>query len=97
MEKTVRATLLAYVLPSCFSQLDIMNVIYVKEVDRYPDSEKCPWCSVIVPARNEEKNIRTCVDSIPGQDYPLYEIIVVNDLSDNNTAIVLSDLQEKHP
>lgn len=44
--------------------------------------------SIIISARNEEANIAKCIDSILAQDYPvnLYEIIVVDDHSDDNTA-----------
>lgn len=47
--------------------------------------------SVVVPARNEENNIKICIDSILGQHYPshLFEIIVVNDHSTDNTEAIL--------
>ena len=38
-----------------------------------------PKVSVIVPARNEEKLISTCLDSLLNQDYDNYEIIVIDD------------------
>src|SRR5688500_17021379 len=47
--------------------------------------------SVIIPARNEEKNILRCLQSINNQTYPSssFEVIVVNDHStDDTTAIV---------
>ena len=49
-------------------------------------SEKAaPLVSVIVPARNEERSIRSCVESICGSDYPEFEVIVVDDRSDDST------------
>lgn len=46
--------------------------------------------SVIIPARNEENNIGLLLDSLQVQSYPpmLYEVIVVNDHSEDNTAAV---------
>jgi len=44
--------------------------------------------SVIVPARNEERSIRQCVESICASDYPAFEVIVVDDRSDDSTAEV---------
>src|SRR5580765_7581696 len=47
--------------------------------------------SVIIPARNEEKNIGKLLSSLEKQTYPssLFEIIVVDDHSiDNTTTIV---------
>ena len=47
--------------------------------------------SIIITARNEEKNIKACIDSILQQTYPrhLFEIIVVDDFSTDNTAGVV--------
>jgi len=43
--------------------------------------------SVIIPARNEEKNIGACLTSILAQDYPahLFDIVVCDDFSEDNT------------
>jgi cellulose synthase/poly-beta-1,6-N-acetylglucosamine synthase-like glycosyltransferase len=47
--------------------------------------------SVIVPARNESENITSCLESIIAQTFPvsLYEIIIVDDSSDDNTVEVV--------
>jgi cellulose synthase/poly-beta-1,6-N-acetylglucosamine synthase-like glycosyltransferase len=47
--------------------------------------------SIIIPARNEEKNIKACIDSILQQTYPqhLFEIIVVDDFSIDTTAAIV--------
>ncbi len=46
--------------------------------------------TVIVPARDEEQNIKPLLDAITGQQYPkdLFEVIIVNDHSTDNTAII---------
>ena len=41
--------------------------------------------SIVVPARNEERSIRSCVESICASDYPDFEVIVVDDRSDDAT------------
>lgn len=45
--------------------------------------------SIIISARNEEKNIAYCLDSIVKQDYPasLIELILVNDASTDATGL----------
>jgi len=55
------------------------------------------FLSVIIPARNEVEHIEQCVRSILDQSYPedLYEIIVVDDHSDDGTAQVVESIQ--HP
>ncbi len=45
-----------------------------------------PMVSVVVPARNEERSIRECVASICASDYANFEVIVVDDRSDDATA-----------
>jgi chlorobactene glucosyltransferase len=51
-----------------------------------------PLISVCVPARNEERNIRLCVESILAQDYPNFEVIVVDDRSTDATTEILANL-----
>ena len=51
-----------------------------------------PLVSVIVPARNEAKNIGPCLDSLLKQDYPDFEIIVVDDNSSDDTPVIVSRL-----
>ena len=56
-----------------------------------------PEISVIVPAYNAEKYISKCLDSILGQTFKNFEIIVVNDGSKDNTLALLNEYQLKHP
>ncbi len=48
--------------------------------------------TVVVPAYNEEKTIRECVESILDSDYPSLELIVVNDGSTDSTEERIKDL-----
>ena len=51
-----------------------------------------PSISVIVPARNEERNIRRCVEALLAQEYPDFEVIVVDDRSTDATPQLLDSL-----
>ncbi|MEO7003692.1 MAG: glycosyltransferase, partial [Ktedonobacterales bacterium] len=51
-----------------------------------------PRVSVIVPARDEERNIRGCVESLLAQDYPNMEVIVVDDASTDATPRILDEI-----
>ena len=51
-----------------------------------------PLISVCIPARNEERNIRKCVQSILQQDYPNLEVIVLDDRSTDATYSILTDI-----
>lgn len=47
--------------------------------------------TVLVPARNEERNIRACIDAILAQEYPaeLLECIIIDDHSEDSTAAMV--------
>jgi cellulose synthase/poly-beta-1,6-N-acetylglucosamine synthase-like glycosyltransferase len=57
-----------------------------------------PIVSVIIAARNEEKNIGLCLDSITRLDYPTekLEIIIVNDHSTDATGQIISGFIGKY-
>lgn len=54
--------------------------------------------SVIIPARNEATNIAKCINSICANNYPthLYEIIVVDDYSEDETSSIVKQLQQQY-
>ena len=54
--------------------------------------EPAPLISVLIPARNEEANIGACLDSLRKQDYPYFEILVLDDSSTDGTAEVVARL-----
>lgn len=70
---------------------------WLRERERYPSldvsgkslqvrSEELPLVSVLVPARNEERNIPGCLRSLLLQSYPRFEIIIVDDHSTDRTV-----------
>ena len=48
-----------------------------------------PRVSIIVAARNEQRNIREALQSLLGLAYPDFELIVVDDRSDDDTGVIL--------
>jgi chlorobactene glucosyltransferase len=54
-----------------------------------------PLVSVLIPARNEEKNIYRCLRSLAKQDYPNLEILVLDDKSKDATASVVEKFASK--
>jgi chlorobactene glucosyltransferase len=53
-----------------------------------------PKLSIIVPARNEERTIARCVRSLLKQNLADFEVIVVDDRSEDGTAAILAELAE---
>jgi chlorobactene glucosyltransferase len=54
--------------------------------------ETTPFVSILVPARNEANNIQTCLDSLRHQDYPDFEVLVLDDDSSDDTAVIVQRL-----
>ena len=62
------------------------NFRYVGPVDAVDKvRKKWPLVSILIPARNEEKRIGPCLESLMVQDYPRYEILVLDDRSTDGT------------
>ncbi len=55
-----------------------------------------PPISVIVPARNEARNIRRCLNALLAQTYPALEVIVVDDRSTDDTPAILDEIQRSY-
>ena len=56
-----------------------------------------PLVSVIIPARNEERNIERCVRSVLATRYPSLEVIVVNDHSTDATGSIARTIASEDP
>ena len=54
--------------------------------------------SVIIPARNEEENIRACLESVSNQTYAqhLFEVIVIDDFSKDRTGEIVNSFSGKN-
>jgi chlorobactene glucosyltransferase len=59
--------------------------------------EQTPFVSILVPARNEELNIGRCVRSLLAQEYPAFEVIVLDDHSTDATRSILDAIQKENP
>lgn len=65
-------------------------------VEPTPPPVNAPLISVCIPARNEGRNIRACVEAVLAQDYPNFEVIVLDDRSSDATPEILRQLAAQH-
>lgn len=80
-----------------------MNLSYKlksRKKQKYPpviNENYKPFVSVMIPAHNEETVIANTVENIINMDYDNFEVIVIDDRSTDNTALVIRDLEQKYP
>lgn len=87
-------------LSGCYTGLIIYyRNCFLKLKEYYPAGNISPKTkfSIIIPARNEEENIRVCLNSIYDNNYPkeLFEVVVIDDHSTDSTAAVVAKLKER--
>ncbi|HJY63272.1 MAG TPA: glycosyltransferase, partial [Ignavibacteria bacterium] len=73
-----------------------LYILRRKTYSKIPNNN-LPFVSVLVPARNEEHNIKNNLTSLLNQDYPNYELIVLNDNSEDKTGDIINELKSIHP
>ena len=75
-----------------FLVVKAVNFLTLKTLGSFPRTSRRPFVSILVPARNEEANIEACVKSLLAQDYPDFELIVLDDESEDATWSILCHL-----
>jgi len=72
----------------------LSNLRVLPRLGSYPTLSPANWpdVSILVPARNEEDNIEACVRSLLGQNYPNFEVRVLDDHSTDGTWHILQQL-----
>jgi chlorobactene glucosyltransferase len=88
------AAVAALVLANALFALRSLDVI-LRSRDRIEPSEpdpNLPALSIVVPARNEERQIERCVRSLLAQRHPDFEVILVDDRSEDRTRAIADGL-----
>ncbi|HUO57774.1 MAG TPA: glycosyltransferase [bacterium] len=70
--------------------------LFLKPKPSDPRRKKWPFVSILIPARNEEHRIGPCLESLSRQDYPNYEIIVLDDRSTDGTSNLVKDFAKRN-
>jgi chlorobactene glucosyltransferase len=66
-------------------------------LDEAPLPEPAPHVTIILPVRNEEAHIDDCLASLLAQDYPNFEVMVIDDGSTDATPTHLAAWQRRDP
>lgn len=85
------ASLAIAILSAVVFPLNVRTMPRLSRAGR-PAPPSWPRVSIIVPARNEERGIEAAIRSQLAQDYPGFEVLVVEDRSNDATASILERL-----
>jgi chlorobactene glucosyltransferase len=89
--------LLFFLGAAYFLLLSLSNILWLRVSSHRPRITRGRKVSVLVPARDEEKNIARCLDSLIDQTYENYEIVVLDDQSTDRTWEILGAYERAHP
>lgn len=91
-------TLLATIVQLAYWLLIFSRLAYHRPAKKNPSLQKNPpGVSVIICARNEAENLRKNLPHVLEQDYPNFEVIVVDDNSSDKSWEILLDIKKKYP
>jgi len=90
-------------LMTLFICIQLMNLVVAisagfDQPSQVIPEDALPEISVLVAARNEEKNIATCIKHLVALNYPKHKlhILIGNDQSDDNTEKIINEFVNKH-
>ncbi len=75
----------------------LSNWWFLHRAKKHTPQGALPMVSILVPARNEERNIAKCVGLLLAQDYPSFEVIICDDQSTDATRSILEQISLKQP
>ena len=90
------ATLFFWVVIGIDLSLGNRSVKFLKDLPP-PATSPSRKVSIIIPARNEERNVKEALTSVLGQEYENLEIIVVDDRSTDRTGAILDGMARAYP
>ncbi|HPG33135.1 MAG TPA: glycosyltransferase, partial [Lentimicrobium sp.] len=92
----ILALLVALLIQLAYFWLIFSRLAFYNSAKRPVNEAKEP-VSVIICAKNEYHNLVRFLPAILEQNYPEFEVVVVNDASDDDTFYLLRELADKNP
>jgi len=91
-------------LMTLFVCIQLMNLIVAisagfDQPSQVKTDDSLPEISVLVAARNEEKNIAACIQHLVALNYPKHKlhILIGNDQSNDNTETIINEFENQYP
>lgn len=72
--------------------IEFSNWLVLRRLEEFTGLPRVPRVSILVPARNEARVIERCVASLLAQDYPDFDVLVLDDGSTDGTGEILRRL-----
>ncbi len=85
------------VFMAVLAAIALTNLVTMRRLGRHRALSEHPAVSILVPARDEERNIVACVESLLQQDYPDFEVVVLDDDSRDGTGSLLQAIEARSP
>jgi len=86
-------------IPGSSVAIDLATLLYFKGINRKKVlSQKNPDmdATVVIPARNEERRIKQCIEALFNQTKPPKKVIVIDDCSQDKTPEICKELDQKY-
>ena len=85
------------VIQLCIHWIRFSRIAFHKRKQRPKQDDELEPVSVVVCARDAYDQLTELVPALLSQDYPLFEIVIVNDCSEDETEEYLKDLERREP
>lgn len=89
--------LVALVLAAIPAALFLLNLLFYRRTARVASLGRTEALSVLIPARNEEKNIRATLEAVLANRHAEFEVIVLDDHSTDQTAAIVEAFCRRDP
>lgn len=86
-----------FLLIQLYYLLFVYSKLATYKIKQQSEAGTAPPVSVIICARNEEENLRQNLPKVLNQDYPEFEVVLVNDFSEDESKWLLKDLSGQYP
>ena len=96
-ELSLLAAVLVFFLLELYYWLFVFGRVGLRKLRLQSMTEQQAPVSIIIAVRNEYEALQKNLSLILEQDYPEFEVIVVNDCSEDDTEILLATMQQKYP